>query len=240
MLPLRRNQIIVSALVVMIAVAGYLNIQEGRRMARTEETVSYIELPDGTLIPSDDLLQTMRDDSEIGIALYPDDVFGTFGNELVRDEVPKDSDEKDEDAETNAREDDDNPGQAIFVSATNMTQRDYFVSAKLEREQSRAKEKEILTQMIGNENLNKEDISEVASALLDIQRRMERETAAEAMIEAKGFRDAYVRIGDSTVDVIISKSALTEAEVAQIEDIVTRKTGLEPAHIRISPLKTAS
>jgi stage III sporulation protein AH len=235
MLPLRRNQVIVSALVVMIAVAGYLNIQEGRN--QTQETISYIELPDGTLIPNDDLLSAMHGDTEIGIALSADEVFGTFSDGLIISEKDDDDDEKDDDR---SGRNDDNPGQAIFVNSTNIAQRDYFASAKLEREQSRAKEKEILTQMIGNENLNKEDISEVASALLDIQRRMEREAAAESMIEAKGFKDAYVRIGDSTVDVIISKAALTEAEVVQIEDIVTRKTGLEPDRIRISPLKATS
>ena len=43
------------------------------------------------------------------------------------------------------------------------------------------------------------------------------------MIKSKGFKEAYVRMDDTTVDVVVDKDALTDAEVAQIEDIVKRK-----------------
>jgi stage III sporulation protein AH len=57
------------------------------------------------------------------------------------------------------------------------------------------------------------------------------------MIESKGFREAYVRMDDNTVDVVVDKEALTDAEVAQIEDIVKRKTGMDPSKIRINTLQ---
>ena len=40
-----------------------------------------------------------------------------------------------------------------------------------------------------------------------------------------------------TIDVVVSKATLSEAEVAQIMDIVKRKTGFTEDKIRISPLK---
>ena len=63
------------------------------------------------------------------------------------------------------------------------------------------------------------------------------DAAAEAMIESKGFREAYVRMDDDTVDVVVDKETLTDAEVAQIEDIVKRKTGMDPSKIRINTLQ---
>ncbi len=57
------------------------------------------------------------------------------------------------------------------------------------------------------------------------------------MIESKGFTEVYVRIDDETVDVVVNKKELTDAELAQIEDIVKRKTGFDSTKIRISPLK---
>ena len=57
------------------------------------------------------------------------------------------------------------------------------------------------------------------------------------MIEAKGFNEVYVRIDDDTVDVVVNKESLSEAEIAQIEDIVKRKTGVSADKIRISPIK---
>ena len=57
------------------------------------------------------------------------------------------------------------------------------------------------------------------------------------MIKSKGFKNVYVRIDDETVDVVVDKDNLTDAEIAQIEDIVKRKTSVSADKIRISPLK---
>ncbi|MPN58726.1 hypothetical protein SDC9_206439 [bioreactor metagenome] len=46
-----------------------------------------------------------------------------------------------------------------------------------------------------------------------------------------------MRIDDQTVDVVVDKATLSDSEVAQIEDIVKRKTGFKADQIRINPLK---
>ena len=56
------------------------------------------------------------------------------------------------------------------------------------------------------------------------------------MIESKGFKEAYVRIDDETVDVVVDKQELTDAEIAQIEDIVKRKTEVSADGIVITLL----
>ena len=128
----------------------------------------------------------------------------------------------------------DDTGAAIYVSSMPDT---YFVQAKLDREQARASQKDILTEMINNENIDEAKKQECADNLLEIQQRIEKETAAEAMIESKGFSEVYVRIDDDTVDVVVNKSELSDSELAQIMDIVTRKTGMKESQVRISPLK---
>ncbi|MBR1736869.1 MAG: SpoIIIAH-like family protein, partial [Firmicutes bacterium] len=126
-------------------------------------------------------------------------------------------------------------GEAVFVNSSSDSS--YFIQAKLEREQARAKEKDLLNEMLSNDSMEASRKSDAANAMLEIQQRIERETAAEAMIEAKGFKEVYVRIDDETVDVVVDRAELTDAEVAQIEDIVKRKTGYAGDKIRISPLK---
>ena len=64
----------------------------------------------------------------------------------------------------------------------------------------------------------------------------EKETAAEILLEAKGFSDVVVSISGSGVDVVVNAPSLTDAQRAQIEDIVTRKTGISPENIIISPI----
>ena len=112
------------------------------------------------------------------------------------------------------------------------------MQAKLEREQARATEKEMLTEIINNANVDSDKKNECTDSIMELQQRIEKETAAEAMIESKGFKDAYVRIDDDTVDVVVNKKDLTEAELAQIEDIVKRKTGISEDKIRISAIKS--
>jgi len=126
------------------------------------------------------------------------------------------------------------PGQAVFVNSSNDSS--FFIQAKLSREQARSSQKASLTEMINNNNVEREIRAEAAARHLDLQSRIERETAAEVLIESKGFDEVYVRIGDNSVDVVVAKPYLTDAELAQIEDIVRRKTGFALEQIFVSPL----
>ena len=62
----------------------------------------------------------------------------------------------------------------------------------------------------------------------------EKEMASEILLEAKGFADVVVSITDGAVDVVVNAVELTEAQRAQIEDIVIRKTGISAESIFIS------
>lgn len=64
----------------------------------------------------------------------------------------------------------------------------------------------------------------------------EKETSAEILFEAKGFTGAVVSISDNMVDVVVGAETLSDSQLAQIEDIIIRKTGAAPENIIISPL----
>ena len=66
----------------------------------------------------------------------------------------------------------------------------------------------------------------------------ERETAAEMLLEAKGFSDVVVSITDDSVDVVLDMGEVTDAKRAQIEDIVKRKTNISADKIVITPIST--
>jgi len=219
MFVLKRNQIIITALVVMIAVAGYLNYMDGRS---TDGAGFVLNEQDeiAALIPDDDFFFADIDFADIDFA----DI--SFG--LTEDHNPAIAVSAGVDMETE-------PGEAVFVTTTR--EGSFFVQARLNREQARAAEREILTELINNDNVEADQRGQAANNMIDIQRRIERETAAEAMIEARGFAEVYVRIGENTVDVVVSKEVLTDAEIAQIEDIIKRKTGMETNQIHISPLR---
>jgi len=253
----KRNQIIITALVVMIAVAGYLNYIDSNPTTPSEVVIN--DEGDLNSFVSDNYV-----DDEIKIA--SDEEQNNNSNleaEQIQENANAAADSKDANAaidsnNANAVADSNNAnavadsksgetaadskkpadeaGTAVFVNTSNDSS--YFIQAKLDREQSRSKQKDILTEMINNSNIDKDKKSECANAMLEIQQRIEKETAAEAMIESKGFKEVYVRIDDETVDVVVDKESLTDAEIAQIEDIVKRKTGVTADKIRINPIKS--
>ena len=211
MFTVKRNQVVVTALAVMIAAAGYLNFQETKSAEGTKTAMELTE--------EGDMAALMEDD----YAALPDDMPTEEG---ALDPLT---------AEASTTTGD---GAAVFASAdTSDDASRYFAEAKLDREQSRANQKEILTEMLNNSNVSESQKNVCSDSMLELQERIEKETAAEAMIEAKGFSQAYVRMDDDTVDVVVDKDTLTDAEVAQIQDIVKRKTGYTAEQIRISTWK---
>ena len=203
MFVIKRNQVVVTALAVMIAAAGYLNFQESRGSAGEQTALQLTEEGDVTAL--------------VDYSALPDDA-DTAELDPITGETAGD-------------------GAAVFVSANTADSSSYFAEAKLDREQSRAKQKDILNDMLENKNISQEQKDKCTESMMELQQRIEKETAAEAMIESKGFKEAYVRMDDNTVDVVVDKDKLTDAEVAQIEDIVKRKTGMETSKIRIGTLQ---
>jgi len=231
MFALKRNQIIITALVVMVAVAGYLNYIDSKSSVNQGITLNdqgeVVALVPDTQQSNEDILAQL---SEMSDSLVMDEdtyISSDYGDITEASSITGET-------MTQASSE---PGSAVFVSTVANNDSTYFVQAKLDREQVRAKQKEMLTEMINNTNIEQVQRAECANNLLEIQKRIEKESAAEAMIEAKGFKEVYVRIDDSTVDVVVNKEALTDAEIAQIEDIVKRKTGMAADQIRISTLK---
>lgn len=219
---IKKNHVIITALVVMIAAAGYLNYIDS-----TPGDVSEVMLTD-----EGDLAAVSGD--EVAVNDENPEILGEAALEETTAKAQQSgkAEKSEENTEEAASPD---AGTAVFVNSSNDSS--YFVQAKLDREQSRNKQKDMLNEMLNNENIDAEKKNEVTTAMLQIQQRIEKETAAESMIEAKGFNEVYVRIDDDTVDVVVDKAELTDAEIAQIEDIVKRKTGVSADKIRITPLK---
>jgi len=228
----KKNQVVITALVVMIAAAGYLNYMDS-----VPGETSEVMLVDGDSVEGvlpEDTAEIISPDENIEIAQATE---ATTANTASGGEQAAISEDGDTVA-VNSSSTGDDAGTAVFVNSGDESS--YFIQAKLEREQSRAKQKDLLNEMLNNEKLDSQKKSDAADQMLEIQKRIEKETAAEAMIEAKGFKEVYVRIDDDTVDVVVDRAQLTDSEIAQIEDIVKRKTGADADKIRISPLRGQS
>lgn len=225
----RKNQVIVTALAIMIVVAGYLNFT-GQ------------EISTSGLVSSQNKEQGMQTKTKDTKSQKEDSVETAADSKKTKETVKMDISAEDEGKDDYAVNDngeivasEENPGEAVMVS--NSLNSDYFSSAKLSREQSRAKNKETLMEIINNKSVTSKDKKAAVREVAQITKVSEKENAAELMLEAKGFSDAVVSISQGNADVIINAKELSSQQIAQIEDIVKRKTGIAAQNIVITPVK---
>lgn len=251
----RKNQMIISALAVMLAVAGYLTYVSdedswANTAAKGNENSLTSQKGDTVFELSDeDLLAENQNagvadantlaDGESGVNVDSTDIDAANANAADGNSADVNASEGDivsldqDPADVGAA-----PGEAVLTSG--MTIADYMAQSKLDREQTRGMNKEALLEIINNDGLAAEEKQAAIDRMVAMNAIAEKENAAETLLKSKGFSDAIVSIQDGQVDVVIGKESLTDAEVAQVEDIVKRKTEIGVENIVISLVNTGN
>ena len=125
------------------------------------------------------------------------------------------------------------PGEAVLTSSEAGS---VVAEAKVSREQVRAKNKETLQAIIDDDSLTDEQKSDAVAQMVEITELAEQEVAVETLLASKGFTESVVSLTADSADVVVNQSSLSDAQLAQIEDIVTRKTNIAPASIVITSI----
>ena len=201
----KKNQIIITTLAIMIAVAGYLNYS-GRIFGESGKA----EATNGELANQELLDITSEDGAQ----------------ETAGDIESQDQEVADGTVEGT-------PGEAVL---TNGDVTGVVAEAKVTREQVRAKNKETLLEIIDNTNLSDEQKQDAINQMIAMTELAEKEAAVETMLASKGFSDTVVSLTAETADVVVNSAELTDANRAQIEDIITRKAEIAPENIVITPI----
>ncbi len=220
----KKNQIIITALALMIAAAGYVSYTYGNEEDLAAATSQEV---------TEDTYEISEED-----ALLEDDIF-TDTEDPALDLAQEESDDETVAADTEEASVE-NPGETV-LTGTVVENVNFAVEMKMNREQVRSENKESLQAIIDSETLSdaqKQDAVDKMVALTDIA---EKEAAAEMLLEAKGFTDVVVSISsDGGADVVLDMGDVTDAKRAQIEDIVSRKAGIAAEKIVITPISTKS
>ncbi len=173
----KKNQLIIVALAVMIAAAGYLNYT-GRLFGENAKGTKEANAD----LTNQELLDISQEDTEAGS----------------------------EEIESNDSETEGTPGEAVLTNGSAQTT---VAQAKVTREQVRAQNKETLQSIIDNTELSEEEKSDAVAQMVELTKQSETE-----------------------MDVVVNAEELTDANRAQIEDIVTRKSDVKPEKIVITPI----
>lgn len=110
---------------------------------------------------------------------------------------------------------------------------DFFAEYRLERSRARSRNVETLRQVLADEEASEEARAAASMQLVDLSKKTEAEAEAEALIRARGYKDALVFVRGDTCDVVVSGPELTQADAEQIGDIAARCLGVDLAKITI-------
>ena len=192
---LKRKQIVILALILLIVVAGYLqySYRQGNTSADSE--------------------------GKLGEALYVD-------NEIINEGMAGSvSDLADEGF-----------GDQVNVTASKMAN-DYFIQAKLDKEQSRSEAADSLKAIAEDASVSPEVREEAHSKMIALAETAEKESRIEILINKMGFEDSFILFADNgSVDIIVKTPSLTSSQAAQITDIVMRQADVDVEDIHISTM----
>ncbi|MBP3205823.1 MAG: SpoIIIAH-like family protein [Lachnospiraceae bacterium] len=237
----KKNQLMITALAVMIAVAGYLqfagtNLEE--EYLTVEDGEQYSAANSSGVITENYTSEQLKDAGDVDglLDLSEADLLSAGLTEIESldsdaDVIMEDYLDGDMQVAEVTPETGEVPGEAVFTSTDGIA---VLSDAKLLKEQTRAKNKETLMQIIDSDGLTDEQKQDAVNSMVEMTAITEKESAAEILLEAKGFSGVVVSIADDMADVVVNAETLNEVQRAQIEDIVKRKTGISAENVVIS------
>lgn len=261
----RRNQVIITALAVMIAAAGYLNYAGKQELAAGSQVyeAGILEISDEDILAenqaSDYYGETLAEIGSLDQDILDEEVAEATmaeGSGVMEDTGTAEGDgtaagagseeqlaaaEGTEGDGTYTAEGGESAQTGLdnpgeAVLTSGMSVTDYIASVQLNREQVRAKNKESLMNIINSTGIEEAAKQQAIQDMLELTETAEKENAAETLLMARGFADPVVSVSSDQVDVVINASSITDQQRAQIEDIVKRKTERSADQIVISLL----
>lgn len=202
---LKRNQLIVLVISLMLITAGYLNF------TANQENVATSTIAD-------------RSDTAIGDAEFVSTIPHEENVELEENIIIENTNNE-ENIEVNE----------IETVVTNQSDSEdyYFTTSKLDRNNMYSELLETYQEIYNNTNATAEAKTEALAKINNINNTKNAIMIAENLILAKGFKDAVIFVNEGSVSVIIKAEELKQEEVAQIQNIVSRElnVGAEIIHI---------
>lgn len=144
-----------------------------------------------------------------------------------------------------------NKGDAVFVSSGMDTDNnainggenfkqaskeanEFFSKSKLNKEITRGKNKDLLSEVIKNPNAPKELKETAGDKMEKLTNNSEKEMKIETLLRERGFQDSVVMLGDDgSIDIVVKSEVLSSAQVAQIADVSSRQADVTIADIHI-------
>ena len=212
---LKRNQVIVYSIAVLLMVAGYLNYSTNTKQTletSSQEVNTSSELAnvgDARLVSSSDITENTN--------------VSTNNETNTTNSV---------NSTTNATNTNTNTTTETNTTAENKND-DYFAKSKLERDKMYSQMLETYEKVLNSTNSLETQKQSATQEITKINETKNSIMVSENLLQTKGFENSVIFVNGDSISVIIGASELKKEEVAQIQNIIARemKASIENIHI---------
>lgn len=216
---LKKNQIIIYVISIMLMTAGYLNyttnqddisVETSLQMEASDDS-KLADIGDATLVSSNDIVGGDTTDSN---------TINNIENETISNTVTTENNTENETAQTS-------------VTNANTTKDEYFTKSKLERDTMYSQIIETYEKVLNSSNSLETQKQTATQEITKINETKNSIMICENLIKTKGFENCIVFVNGESISVIVGTPEIKQEEVAQIQNIVARelKASVENIHI---------
>ena len=210
---IKRNQVVILVIALMLVTAGYLNFIETNSLNENISTSANSEqLGDATFVSSSDVVSNKEEEKT--------------DTDTILDAISSEGIIGDEDAS--------NITEADTSVSVKDTSDEYFTNSKLDRDTMYSQIIESYQKMIDSTSVTAEQKAIAQNEITKINNTKNAIMITENLIKTKDFKDVVILVNDESVNVIVSSDELKQEEVAQIQNIVSREMKAEIENIHIS------
>lgn len=209
---LKKNQVIISAIAIMLIAAGYMNYtantKDALEASALADTEAYAQLGDATLVSAN-----VTDNTTIGTAISTN-TENTENTENTRNTG--------------------NTENTEVTQTSSSSSDEYFTESRLEREKMYSQMLESYQNILENSQISETQKEISQNEIKNINDTKNAIMIAENLIKNKGFEDVVIFVNGESISVIIKGAEITPEQIAQIQNIVSRELSAEVDNIHIS------
>lgn len=208
---LKKNQVIIYTIAVLLMVAGYLNYSTntGEALeASANEVANTANIGDARLVSTDPVDENAANELQNII-----NVTNTSNTNTTAENITNNT--------------------TTQTSSTVSTD-DYFAKSKLERDTMYSQMLETYENVLNSDNSLETQKQSATEEITKINNTKNSIMVCENLLKTKGFDSSVIFVNGNSISVIIGADELTQEEIAQVQNIISREMSADIQNIHIS------
>ena len=208
---LKKNQVIIYTIAVLLMVAGYLNYSTntGEALeASANEVANTANIGDARLVSTDPVDENAANELQNTI-----NVTNTSNTNTTAENITNNT--------------------TTQTSSTVSTD-DYFAKSKLERDTMYSQMLETYENVLNSDNSLETQKQSATEEITKINNTKNSIMVCENLLKTKGFDSSVIFVNGDSISVIIGADELTQEEIAQVQNIISREMNADIQNIHIS------